>query len=161
MNLALALGFVHRVPEQLALLEQARDAAAALGQQRLHAFSCSVIGYALADLRRWDPSAASYRRCLGLAWTHSAWREWFYALWNLPRTLAHQRRPEVAIKLLAFADRFASERFGQLGWSDLRERRRTRRLVRAQLGTVREAALWAAGRELSMAEAMRLANHIG
>ncbi len=161
VNLALALGFVHRVREQLELLEQARDMAAALGQLRLHAFACSVSGYALADLKRWDESAASYRVCLNLAWTHSAWREWFYALWNLPRTLAHQRRPEQAARLMGFADRFASERFGQLGWSDLRERRRTRRLVRAQLGAAQEAALWAVGRELSMADAMRLANDLG
>lgn len=161
VDLALALGFVHRVPEQLALLEQARDAAAALGQQRLHAFACSVTGYALADLQRWEASAVSYRSCLISSWAHSAWREWFYALWNLPRTLAYQRRPEAATLLLAFADRFASERFGELGWSDLRERRRTRRLVRAQVGVELEAAWWERGRALSMAEAMRLANGIG
>jgi predicted ATPase len=157
VNLALSLGFVHRVPEQLALLQQAQRAAAAQGQQRLLAFAHSIGGYALADLGRWDESAASYRSCLQLAWAHSAWREWFYALWNLPRTLAHLRQPERAIALLAFADVFASERFGQLGRTDLRERRRSRRLVRALLGAEREASLWAQGRTLGMAEAMALA----
>ena len=161
VNLALALGFVHRVPEQLALLAQAQTTAAAQGQVRLQAFVLSVTGYALADLCRWEESAASYRACLHVAWSHSAWREWFYALWNLPRTLAHQRQPERAAPLLAFADRFAAERFGQLGWSDLRERRRTRRLVRAQIGAEREAALWSQGRELTMAQAMRMALDLG
>lgn len=157
VGLSISLGFAHRVEEQLALLHQVRLAAAANGQRSLWAFASSVQGYALADLARWDESAASYLDCLRSAWEIGAWREWFYALWNLPRTLAHGRRPQPAARLMGFADAFFSQRFGTLGWEDLRERRRTRRLVRVQVGPALEARLWQEGRQLSMAQAMALA----
>ena len=143
--------------EKLALLQQAREAAALRGQTRLLAFILSVQGYALADLGRWDEAAAAYAACLRTAWDGSFWREWFYGLWNLPRTLAHRRRPEAAVRLMAFADGFYAMRFGELGSSDRREARRTRRLVRAQLGRPRELALWREGRALGLGEAMQLA----
>lgn len=160
VNLALCLGLQRRVSEQLALLEPALAAAEAQAQWRLLVFARSVQGYALADLRRWPESAAAYRACLHAGWAASAasaWREWFYGLWNLPRTLAHLRRPEAAMQLLAFAERFHAERFGQLGRVDLREQRRTRRLVEAQLGVEVGARLAEAGRRLDVAGAMRLA----
>ena len=156
VSLAIALGFAHRPLEQLQLLERARETAAAQGQIVLHAFALSVQGYVLADLGRWNESAACYLACLQTAWRVGAWREWFYALWNLPRTLAHQRRPEAATRLLSFADAFYSSRFGNLGWEDARERRRTRRLNQVLLGRPREAELWQQGRLLTMADAMAL-----
>jgi predicted ATPase len=157
VNLALGLGFAHRPLEQLPLLAQATIEARAQQQQRLLAFAHSVHGYVLADLRRWDESAGVFRECLQTAWTHSAWREWFYGLWNLPRTLVRLGEAERAVQLMGFADRFAAERFGQLGWTDLRERRRTRRLARHVLGAGREAAAWERGRALTTAQAMHLA----
>ncbi len=157
VNLALGLGGGPAMDEKLDLLQRAREAALAHGQTRLLAFVFSVQGYALADLRRWDEAAASYLACLRTAWDGGIWREWFYGLWNLPRTLAHGRRPEPATRLMGFADAFYATRFGVLGWSDLRERRRTRRLARVQLSRRREEALWREGSAMSMAEAMRLA----
>jgi predicted ATPase len=157
VNVALCLGFQHRVSEQLAMLEPALAAAEAQGQWRLLVFSRSVHGYVLAEQKRWPESAAAYRACLQTAWTIGAWREWFYGLWNLPRTLAHLRQPAAAVRLLAFADRFYAERFGALGREDLRERRRTRRLAAVQLGAAQEARCWDEGRRLSAADAQRLA----
>ena len=157
VGVALKLGFLHRVPEQLLVLDEARALAILLGQNRLLAFTTSITGYALADLRRFAESAASYRHCLQMSWDSASWREWFYALWNLPRTLAHLRRPEPAALLMGFAETFYAQRFGQLGVEDLPEARRTRRLVAVQLGSYRTDALWREGAEMGMADAMRLA----
>jgi predicted ATPase len=154
---AIGLGHLRRVAEQLPLLQQARASAQAQCQWRLLAFVNSVTGYALADLRRMDEAAASYRRCLQMAWDHSSWREWFYALWNLPRTLAHLRQPEAAARLMGFAEAFYAQRFGVLGVEDLPEARRTRRLVAVQLGHAAAAAAWRAGAEMDMRETMALA----
>ena len=157
LGVALSLGFLRRVPEQLLLLEEARALATQRGQHRLLAFCTSVTGYALADLRRYGESAACYSQCLQMSWDSASWREWFYALWNLPRTLAHLRRPEAAAQLMGFAQAFYAQRFGQLGVEDLPEERRTRRLVVAQLGSQRTAELWQQGAQLAMADAMRMA----
>jgi len=157
VNLSLSMGFARRFAEQLQYLELGSQSAAANGQRRLWAFAQSVQGYVQADLRRWDASAGSYLGCLRAAWDISAWREWFYALWNLPRTLAHSRRPEAAARLMGFADAFYTQRFGALGWEDLRERRRTRRLVRAQSGAAREGEWWLEGARMSLTQAMELA----
>ncbi len=157
ITLAIAFGYVHRPLDQLPLLDQTRRACEATGQRRLWAFSCSVTGYVLADLRRFEDAAASYRACLQRAWEDNAWREWFYPLWNLPRTLAHQRRPEAAAKMMGFAEQFYAQRFGTQGWEDTREARRTRRLVAVQIGLAATTAAWASGRTLSMVQAMQLA----
>ena len=101
--------------------------------------------------------AAHYRKCLQMAWDSASWREWFYALCNLPRTLAHLRRPGPAAQLMGFAEAFYAQRFGQLGAEDLPEARRTRRLAAAQLGREATAGLWRQGATMAMAEAMKLA----
>jgi tetratricopeptide (TPR) repeat protein len=157
VGLAIALGFAHQLQEQLLVLQEARARATALGQRRLLAFCSSVTGYALADLKRYDEARAMYRQCLRMAWDDAAWREWFYALWNLPRTLAHQRQPEAAAQLMGFAQAFFAGRFGVLGREDLPEERRTRRLLHAQWGVQRTAAAWQAGAAISMREAMAMA----
>ena len=156
-GVALSLGFLRRVPEQLVLLEEARALAAQLGQQRLLAFTTSITGYALADVGRYAESAAHYRQCLQLSWDSASWREWFYALWNLPRTLAHLRRPGPAAQLMGFAEAFYAQRFGRLGAEDLPEARRTRRLAAALLGREAISGLWRQGAAMTMAEAMQLA----
>ena len=156
-GLALALGFQHRVAEQLVLLAAARGEAERHGQHRLLAFTHSITGYALADQRRYAESVQHYRQCLQLSWSRSSWREWFYGLWNLPRTLVHLHRPGPAAQLMGFAEAFFAQRFGVLGAEDLPEARRTRRLAAALLG--RELALqqWRQGASLTMAQAQRLA----
>ena len=157
VGLAISHGFGRRYAEQLSLLDTARAAADLHGQRALYAFATSVRGYCLADLKRWHESAAMFRECLLLSWDIGAWREWFYAMWNLPRTLAHLRRPAPAARLMACADVFYAQRFGTLGWEDLRERRRTRALVRALVGAEDEAALWQEGAALTAGQAMALA----
>jgi hypothetical protein len=156
VNMALACGFQRRVPEQLALLDEARALAEEQGQEALLAFCCSVTGSALAEQRRYAEAAAMSLRCARLAWELADWRVWFYALWNLPRILARLHRPEAAARLIGFAQAFYGERFGTLGSEDLPVARRTRRLVQAQLGVVRTDALWREGAALTMADAMRL-----
>ena len=157
VGVALSLGFLHRVPEQLLLLAEVRALATQLGQHRLLAFSTSIMGYALSDLRRYAEAADCYRQCLQMSWDQASWRTWFYALWNLPRTLAHLRRPEPAAQLMGFAEAFYAQRFGQLGVEDLPEARRTRRLIAVQISRERTAEHWRQGAALSMADAMRLA----
>jgi predicted ATPase len=159
-SVAIALGVLHRLPEQLILLSEARAQAEALGQHRLLAFTMSVNGYALADLKRYAEAASLYRECLELDWAQGYWREWFYALWNLPRALAHLRQPEAAARLMGFAGAFYRDRFGVLGREDLPEARRTRRLVAVQMGSAAAAAGWQAGAAATMAEAMQLARAV-
>ena len=156
VGLVISMDFVRRFPEQLELLGQASRAAATSGQRRLWAFAQSVQGYLLADLRRFGPSAGCYLGCLRTAWDIGSWREWLYALWNLPRTLAHGRRPQAAARLMGFADAFHHQRFGTRGWEDARKRRCTQQPVHVQLGAAREAALWPEGAQLSMAQAIKL-----
>jgi hypothetical protein len=141
----------------LVLLAEAQAEAAQHGQHRLLAFVQSITGYALADQRRYAESAQQYRQSLQLAWNHASWREWFYVLWNLPRTLAHLRRPGPAAQLMGFAEAFYAQRFGVLGAEDLPEARRTRRLVAAQLGRPAALQLWQSGAVLTMAEVQHLA----
>lgn len=161
IGVALSLGFLRRWPEQLDLVQRAREMAQAQGQRSLHAFCLSVEGYVLADLRRWEESRRSYLRCLEEAWQIGAWREWFYALWNLPRTLACQGQPELAAQLMGFASAFYAQRYGPLGWEDLRECRRTQRLVRARIGAAAASLAWQQGQMLSNQEVMALARTLG
>ena len=157
IGVALSLGLARRTPEQLLVLQEARALATQLNQHRLLALTTSITGYALADLRRYAEAADSFRHCLQMSWDNAIWRVWFYALWNLPRTLAHLRRPEAAAQLMGFAEAFYAQRFGQLGVEDLPEARRTRRLVLVQLGSDRTDALWRQGAGMGMADAMRMA----
>jgi hypothetical protein len=136
---------------------QARAQAAALGQARALALACSVTGYALADVARYAESAAMYRACLQLAWSQAEWRAWCYALYNLPRTLAHQRRPQAAAQLLGYAQAFFTQRFGPFGAEDLPVARRTQRLVAAQLGRDAAQRLAQEGARMTQSAAMQLA----
>jgi predicted ATPase len=155
--LAICLGFQHRIEAQLPLLAEAEREARALEQPRLVCFALSVRGYCLADLRRHEDALAAFLACLQEAWRALAWRELFYGLWNLTRTLAHRREPERAARLMGFAEAFYAERFGTLGPEDLREARRTRRLCAVQLGREGTARAWAAGGSMAVADAVALA----
>jgi len=157
LSLGLQLGGKRRAAEQLLMLDGVRALATQTGQRRLLALATSVTGYALADLRRFDASAAMYRQCLQMDWEHGFWREWFYVLWNLPRTLACQGKPESAARLMGFAEAYCAEHFGALGPEDLPEARRTRRLIALRTGRSDCQVLWRQGAGMSMAEAMALA----
>jgi hypothetical protein len=80
-----------------------------------------------------------------------------YGLWNMPRALAHQRQPEAAIRLAAFAAAFWRTRFGELSAADERDLLRVRRLVARTLSPARIAALWLEGEQWSLAQAVALA----
>ena len=155
--LAICLGFQHRIEEQLPLLATVEAEARALDQPRLRCFALSVRGYCLADLRRHEEAVAAFAACLRVAAPALAWRELFYGLWNLPRSLAHRREPERAARLMGFAEAFYAQRFGALGPEDTREARRTRRLVAVQLGRAGTDRAWHEGASLDMAQALRLA----
>ncbi len=157
--LAICLGFQHRIEAQLPLLAEAEHEALAIGQPRLLCFALSVRGYCLADLGRFDEARSAFHACLRHAAAAHAWREGFYGLWNLTRTLAHLRQPDRAAELMGFAERFYAERFGVLGPEDTREARRTRRLCAVQMGVARTQAAWQAGAAWSLQRAMATALH--
>lgn len=157
LTLALQEGGRRKAAQQLLLLQEVRDKALVTGQLRLLALALSVTGYALADLRRYEESAATYRQCLQMDWERGDWREWFYVLWNLPRTLAGLGQADTAARLMGFAEAFGHERFGKLGIEDLVVVRRTRRYLRLLLGPQRCADLWAEGAALGMSQAQQLA----
>ena len=155
--LAICLGFQHRTEEQLPLLAEVEHEALAIGQPRLLCFALSVRGYCLNDLRRHGEALAAFHACLRHAAAAHAWREWFYGLWNLTRTLGHLRRPERAAQLMGFAEVFYAERFGVLGPEDTREARRTRRLCAVQLGAAAADAAWKTGAAWTLQQAMAAA----
>jgi hypothetical protein len=80
-----------------------------------------------------------------------------YAAWNQCRPLARLRQPETATRLMAFAMNHWTAQFGPLAPEDMRYVRNVRRLARAQLGAVAEAALWEQGLQLPLGQAMALA----
>jgi hypothetical protein len=92
-----------------------------------------------------------------VAWDSLALHELAYALWNLPRALAHVHEPERAVRVAAFAESFWQGRFGRLTTGDRRDMQRIRRLATVQIGARRVDALWAEGATLSLAEAVALA----
>lgn len=108
----------------------------------------------LGNQRQWAASAQVSRRCVALCWQRWHRHGLGYALWNLPRILARQRRPEPAMRLMAFAAQFWETGFGPLGRHDQQYIRRVRALVTAQVGAARAQALWAEGQGLDVARAV-------
>ncbi len=121
------------------------------------ASACNQRGEILSWLRRWDEAVAAYREGIAVADDALELLPLAYCLWNLPGALAHRREPAAAGRLMGFAARFWAERFGPLSAADRHDRRRVQRLVAAQLGAERAAALLAEGAALSLPEAVRLA----
>jgi predicted ATPase len=111
----------------------------------------------LAHQRQWQPALDANQRCLALCWQRWHRHGLAYALWMPPRLLARLRRPEPAMRLMAFAAAFWAQRFGPLGAADRRELRRVRGLVRAQVGAARAEQLWREGEALEVAAAVALA----
>ncbi len=114
-------------------------------------------GEILCALRRWSEAGAAYREALRLSFTTLDPLPLAYALWNLPRVLAHQRQPQLAERLMAFASRFWVQRFGPLNRADLHDVRRLRRLVQVQTCGSAPAQAATHDVDLALGDAVRLA----
>jgi tetratricopeptide (TPR) repeat protein len=158
-NLAAAAQSTGRHAEALERLAEVSNSARHLQDWRRLSQSLNVRGNALSALRRWGEAVTTYRECIQLAWDGMAAQDLAYGLWNLPRALAHLRQPETALRLAAFAAHFWETRFGVLGVADLHYLRLVRRLASLRVDAAASARLWAAGRRLSMADAVDLALH--
>jgi tetratricopeptide (TPR) repeat protein len=156
-NLAATAQSAGRNAEALERLTEIIDSARQLQDWRRLSQSLNVRGNALSALRRWGEAVATYRECIQLAWDGMAAQDLAYGLWNLPRALAHRRQPRAALQLAAFAAHFWETRFGVLGAADLHYLRLVRRLAALRIDAADSARLWAAGRRLSIADAVALA----
>ncbi len=156
-NLAVCAQNAGRHAETLARLAQIEPAARALHDWRRLSQVLNVRGNAHSELHRWREAVASFREGAHLAWECLALHELAYVLWNLPRALAHQRDPQRAVQIAAFAQVFWQTRFGPLSPADQRDLRRVRRLAACQLDAQRIEALRSAGAALTLADAVRLA----
>ena len=110
----------------------------------------------LAHDRQWAAALAASRECVALCWRHWERHGLAYALWNPARPLAHLRRPEEAMRLMAFAAGFWQASFGPLTRADRHEVRTVQALVRRQIGPARAAQCWAEGQALNVAQAVAL-----
>ena len=119
--------------------------------------SLNVRGNAFSGLRDWPSAMADYQECIRTAWRGMASFDLAFGLWNLPRTLAHLRQPEAAVRLAAYAAAFWCGRFGDLSASDQRDLQRVRRLAARQIDAAQIATLWREGEHLSLAQAVALA----
>jgi hypothetical protein len=80
-----------------------------------------------------------------------------HGLWNLPRALAHLRRPESAVRIAGFAAWLWRSRFGELTAADERYLERVRRLAARQIDASSIEALRREGEQLSLSQAVALA----
>lgn len=110
----------------------------------------------LARERQWSRALAADRECVALCWQHWHRHGLAYALWNPARSLARLRRPEEAMRLMAFAAAFWQRSFGPLTCADRRTVRLVRALVRRQIGADRAAQCWAQGQAMTVAQAVAL-----
>jgi predicted ATPase len=115
------------------------------------------IGVLLAGRRAWAESLAAFQRAVALCWQRWHRHGLAYALWNPPRLLARLRRPEAAMRLLAFAVGLWTSGFGPLTAADRHYVRLVRRLVRAQIGAARAEVLWIEGSAMALPDAVALA----
>ena len=153
-SLAVCAQEAGRHREALERLAEIEPAARDLHDWRRVAQVLNVRGNALSELRAWPEAVAALRESAVLAWDCLSVHELAYAAWNLPRALAHVRRPEAAVRLAAFASAFWQSRFGALTPADTRDLRRVRRLCARQLDAGRIASLSAEGSALTPAEAV-------
>ena len=157
-NLSLALNQAarHR-PEALELVGRMIEAARDAEDWGQLANGCIQRGEILCRLRRWAEATQAYREALEVSWRALDPLPLAYALWNLPRSLAHQRECHPALRLMAFSARFWVERFGPLNVSDQRDVRRVRRLVQVQQQADTGEPAWHQGRAMTLSEAVALA----
>lgn len=110
----------------------------------------------LARDRQWSRALTADRECVALCWRHWHRHGLAYALWNPARSLAHLRRPEEAMRLMAFAATFWQGSFGPLTRADRHTVRTVQALVRRQVGALRAAQCWAEGEAMNVAQAVAL-----
>jgi predicted ATPase/tetratricopeptide (TPR) repeat protein len=146
-----------RGDEALACFEQCEQQARADGDWLGQIDSLLSLSTLLAERRQWQAALALDRRCVALCWQRWHRHGLAYALWNPPLALARLRRPEAALRLMAFAARFWEQSFGPLSRADRRTLRRVRRLAQAQLGAERAQASWDEGLALDIGSAVALA----
>ncbi|MFT3819422.1 MAG: tetratricopeptide repeat protein [Rubrivivax sp.] len=146
-----------RGDEALACFEQCEQQARAEGDWLGQVDSLLSLSTLLAERRQWQAALALDRRCVALCRQRWHRHGLAYALWNPPLALARLRRPEAALRLMAFAARFWEQSFGPLGRADRRTLRRVRRLAQAQLGAARAQAAWDEGLGLDIDGAVALA----
>ncbi len=135
------------------LIAAARD----LQDWHLLSRSLNVRGNALADMRAWPQALTDYQDCVQVAWRWTGPFDLAYGLWNMPRTLAHLRRPQDAVRLMAFAAHHWAEHFGVLDPSDRHYIRLVQRLCAPQITPASMAALWREGEHLVLSQAVSLA----
>jgi predicted ATPase/tetratricopeptide (TPR) repeat protein len=133
-------------------LQEARDDGDVVGRID----SLISLSDQLARDRRWAQALAASRECVALCWQHWHRHGLAYALWYPARPLARLRRPEEAMRLMAFAARFWQDSFGPLTRADRQELRTVQALVRRQIGPSRAAQCWAEGEALNVAQAVAL-----
>jgi tetratricopeptide (TPR) repeat protein len=146
-----------RSSDAQACFEQCAQVAADEGDVLGQIDSLLSLSTLLARQRRWQQALDCDRRCLRLCWQHRHRHGLAYALWNPARPLARLRRPEAAMRVMAFAATFWERSFGPLAAADRRTVRQVHRLVRAQLGAARAEALWTDGASLPIADVVALA----
>jgi predicted ATPase len=144
-----------------AALEQALRCERECQEVGAHARRVAAInlqGVVLAAQRRWAPAVQAYGRCVREAWKLHQHYWLAFALWNHGRNLARLRRPELAARLMAFAEHHWTMHFAPLDAGEQRFVRQVRRLVQVQCGRARTQALWDEGRALTLREAVHLAS---
>ena len=146
-----------RRDQALALWDAIAAEAAVLQDTRRLAIADSARCTALSDLRRWPQARQALRDSLRQSWQAMRLYEVAYDLWNLPRVLAHLRRPDDAQCLMAFAAQFWASRFGPLAEADRRHVHLVERLVARQLDKQTAAAAAARGRHMALGDAVALA----
>ena len=148
---------LQRADEALASFELCERAAREDGDWVGQIDSLLSLSSLLTVRRQWATALAIDQRCVALCWQRWHRHGLAYALWNPPRLLARLRRPDAAMRLMAFAATFWESNFGPLGRVDRRTVRRVKGLVRAQVGSARAGALWAEGAAMDIAQAVALA----
>jgi hypothetical protein len=143
----------------LALALEGLDAVArqaqALGDWEVLSSVHNSRGNLLLRLRRPADAAASLREAVRQAWAVRSGVDLAYALWNLPRALAHLPGQAVpALQLLAFAAAWWDRHFGRLTAAERRYVRRVRRLAAAQGQPDRARRLWATAESWTLDEAV-------
>ena len=146
-----------RTDEARACFEQCAQVAEDEGDWVGQIDSLLSLSSLLSARRQWLDALAVDRRCVALCWQRWHRHGLGYALWNPPRALAHLRRPDDALRLMAFAAGYWASSFGPLSRSDRQTVRRVRGLVCAQVGAARTEALWAEGAAMDIGRAVALA----
>lgn len=117
----------------------------------------NMIGYLESGRGRWPEALTVGRRCIRLAWDCHA-RLWLAtAMWNLPQPLTALGQLDVAARLKAFAARLWVRHIGPLSADDIDSLETVRRRAIERLGAEWTGTLWAAGAEMSLRDAVRLA----